>query len=199
MLLVIYGVKFFSFFRFKKGMKNSLSTFTGFLQSQARLSFLIYRLFTESSQAPFFLFTGFLQNQARPPFFQFTGFFTESSQAPFFQFTGFFTVSSQALFFDLHAGLLQSQARPPFSIYRLFTESSQALFFGGLLREWRRKNGQLSTQNAVARRAVQLSVYALFALLVISYVSPCFLPFSLKNRRYLFIYLFIYLLLHFSG
>ena len=35
-------------------------------------------------------------------------------------------------------------------------------------------------------------MYALFALLVISYVSLCFLLFSLKNRRYSFIYLFIY-------
>ena len=66
---------------------------------------MIYRVFTESSQAsfydlqgfyrvksgPFFRFTGFLQIQARPPFMIYR-VFTESSQAPFYDLQGFYRV-----------------------------------------------------------------------------------------------------------
>ena len=79
--------------------------FTWFLQSQARPPFMIYRVFTESIQAPFydlqgfyivkpgplFRFTGFLQSQARPPFVIYR-VFTESIQAPFYDLQGFHRV-----------------------------------------------------------------------------------------------------------
>ena len=80
--------------------------------SQARPALSIYRVFTESSQSPFFHLIYRV--------------FTELSQALFFDLQGFYRVKPGPLVG--FTGFLQSQARPPFSIYRVFKESNQAPF-----------------------------------------------------------------------
>ena len=105
---------------------------------------MIYRVFTESSQAPFFdlqgfyivksgplcRFTGFLHSQVRPPFIIYR-VFTESSQAPFFDLQGFYRVkpgpfSDLQGFYKVKSGPLC----PPFSIYRRFTANCFVEFLG---------------------------------------------------------------------
>ena len=86
--------------------------------------FQIYRVFTESSQAPLFRFTGFLQGQARPPFSIYK-VFTESSQAPFFHLQGL-TESSQAPSFDLQ-GFYRVKPDPPYR-FTGFLKSQATLF-----------------------------------------------------------------------
>ena len=66
--------------------------FTGFFKSQT-----IYRTFTATRRATLFRFTGFLQNQARPPFSIYR-VFTLSSQAPFFDLQGFYSANPGPLF-----------------------------------------------------------------------------------------------------
>ena len=72
---------------------------------------MIYRVFTDSSQAPFVDLQGFYRVKSGP-LFRFTGFLQSQVRPPFSIYRVF-----------------HSQVRPPFSIYRVFTESSQAPFY----------------------------------------------------------------------
>ena len=119
-----------------------LFRFTGFLQSQARSPVSIYRVFTESSQAPCFVsqgfyraepgplfrFTGFLQSQARSPF-SIDRVFTESSQAPLFDLQGFY--SNEPIFtsflHDLGLRLLKIY-KMSLTIYILYCQYLQVFY-----------------------------------------------------------------------
>ena len=77
---------------------------------------MIYRVFTESTRAPFYDLQDFYI--VKPgPLFRFTGFLTESSQAHFFDLQGFYRVESIPVF--RFTGFLQGCA----NIYNLFTGS----------------------------------------------------------------------------
>ena len=92
---------------------------------------MIYRVFTDSSQAPFvdlqgfyrvksgplFRFTGFLQSQVRPPFSIYR-VFTESSQAPFYDLQGFYRVKFVLLF--QFTGVLQQTVSWSFWDFQVF-------------------------------------------------------------------------------
>ena len=104
------------------------------------LSFQVSNTSTKSPPHPHFRFTWFLQSQARPPLMIYR-VFTESSQALVYDLHGFYRVkpgpllrfawflqSSKGPFYDLQ-GFYRVKPGTPFMIYMVFTVTRQAPFF----------------------------------------------------------------------